>query len=218
MRLVPRGGRTLEHMDKRSALEEGIPYSAGFFRKTRCPQTMLRNCRVGRATGRVIYKLVCGRFYLSRPTLRGWRFGYTGKLRTAQIFRICYRPLRQHAVPPPSSYQGQNGRYARQNVRPPLPPAPISSRPATNSLETLSSYVQSQRALLSRTQCEIERLNALKNEVKDEEGLTVGGIGRKVCFPATFCRVPRDQCVRSSVSGGSDWTRRTGWTWRWLRR
>ncbi|KAF9644416.1 hypothetical protein BDM02DRAFT_3190620 [Thelephora ganbajun] len=42
------------------------------------------------------------------------------------------------------------------------------------TLETLSSYIQSQRELLSRTQSEIERLHTLKKEVKDEEDLTLG--------------------------------------------
>lgn len=62
-----------------------------------------------------------------------------------------------------------------------LLPSPSNQLTADDySLETLSSYIRSQRDLLSRTQSEIERLHALKNDVKDEESLTVDGINQKV--------------------------------------
>jgi hypothetical protein len=74
-----------------------------------------------------------------------------------------------------------------------------------HSLETLSSFVQSQRELLSRTQHEIERLNALKNVVRDEEDLTADVINQKVRLPSTFCWASLDQCLQLSVGGfGSD--------------
>ena len=70
-----------------------------------------------------------------------------------------------------------------------MPPLPSPSKELTHShysLEALSSYIQSQRDLLSRTQSEIERLHTLKKEVKDEEDLTVGDIDQKVCFTVNF--------------------------------
>ena len=53
------------------------------------------------------------------------------------------------------------------------------------SLETLSSYIRSQRELLSRTQHEIERLHALKGEVRDKEDLTVDDVSQKVSLFAS---------------------------------
>ena len=82
-----------------------------------------------------------------------------------------------------------------------------------NSLEALSSYVQSQRELLSRTQREIERLHALKAEVEDDEGITADGISQKVHILATFYDASQDQCICSSVAANLDWMRKLGWTW-----
>lgn len=48
------------------------------------------------------------------------------------------------------------------------------------TLETLSAFIQSQRELLSRTQHEIERLHALKSDVKAEEDLTVEDVMQKL--------------------------------------
>ena len=62
-------------------------------------------------------------------------------------------------------------------------PSPLPSNPLTttnHSLEALSSYIRSQRDLLSRTQSEIERLHVLKKEVKEEKDLTVDDINQKV--------------------------------------
>lgn len=56
------------------------------------------------------------------------------------------------------------------------------------SLEALSSYIQSQRELLTRTHHEIERLHTLKNEINNEGDLTVDVITQKVRFPASFAR------------------------------
>ena len=69
---------------------------------------------------------------------------------------------------------------------PPLPSPSEELTPSRYSLDALSSYIQSQRDLLSRTQSEIERLHALKKEVKDEEDLTVGDIDQKVRFTVNF--------------------------------
>lgn len=70
-------------------------------------------------------------------------------------------------------------------------PLPLSSNSLITrnySLEALSSYIRSQRDLLSRTQSDIERLHALKKDVKGEENLTVDDINRKVRFLPGFCR------------------------------
>jgi len=88
-------------------------------------------------------------------------------------------------------------------------PFPSKSLTAANSsLEALSSYIQSQRELLSRTQSEIERLHALKKEVKDEEDFTVDDINQKVRLLAGFCKAIMDRPVYSSMTAFLDSMRR----------
>ena len=84
---------------------------------------------------------------------------------------------------------------------------------ANSSLEALSSYIRSQRELLSRTQSEIERLHALKKEVKDEEDLTVDDINQKVRLLAGFCKAIMDRPACRSTTAFLDSMRRQDWIW-----
>ena len=74
----------------------------------------------------------------------------------------------------------------------PLPSSFNQLTKSDHSLETLSSYIQSQRELLSRTQHEIERLRALKNVLEDKDELTVDDIHEEVgLLWHTFLSFPR---------------------------
>lgn len=92
----------------------------------------------------------------------------------------------------------------------PLPPNQLTA--SNHSLEALSSYIQSQRDLLSRTQSQIERLHALKKDVKNEGDLTVDGIIQKVHFFPGFYGVTLDRRVCSSVTVVLDCMRSLGQT------
>lgn len=74
----------------------------------------------------------------------------------------------------------------------PLPSSFNQLTKSDHSLETLSSYIQSQRELLSRTQHEIERLRALKNVLEDKDELTVDDMHEEVgLLWHTFLSFPR---------------------------
>jgi len=91
-------------------------------------------------------------------------------------------------------------------------PFPSKSLTAANSsLEALSSYIRSQRELLSRTQSEIERLRALKKDVKEEEDLTVEDINQKVRLLVGFCKAIMDRPTCSSVTAFLGSTGRQDW-------
>jgi len=90
----------------------------------------------------------------------------------------------------------------------PFPPNQLTAN--NHSLEALSSYIQSQRDLLSRTQSEIERLHALRKDVKKEGDLTVDGVVQKVHSFLGFYGVTLDRRVGSSVRVFLDCMRRLG--------
>ena len=128
-------------------------------------------------------------------------------------FRTCYHPLRDHAIHLPSSHQGENGRRARQDVRIRFARPSDWLTASAYSLETLSVYIQSQRNLLSQTQSEIERLHALKKDVKNEEDPTVEDINQKACPSGRFLWSTLDRRAYSSPPACLDWTRKLGWMW-----
>jgi hypothetical protein len=145
------------------------------------------------------------------------RFGRTLSVRQTPScldFRTCYRLLRNHAIHLPPSYQGENGGHARQNVRS-HSPRPFKRLTASDhSLESLASYIQSQRDLLSRTQSEIERLHALKRHVKSVEDPTVEDINQKVrLFARFFAGHTLDCRACSSPPAFLGWMRKLEWMW-----